>query len=400
MKGIRMLAAILAAGLCLAAAAVRAEVTAVNTENNGKIIQTVWTDEAGNPVPGPEGYASVQYSYKKDETTERYFDAAGNPYETSGGYCGRRVTVDGKGRVLQIEYLDESGNRTLNTRGYGMVTVSYYGFGEERMTSYYGLGKKPVMVPSLGYASVYNEYSNRTMTARTFRDEKGNPVDGAEGYAVVKQKVNKKFQVIRIRYEHADGTPATGPDGWYRCILDRDDAGRITKIQYFDTREQLTDRGADYAWEEREYQDDRVLITHYDLQGNKAPDAGGVATRVQQMQDDRIVKESFLDAGGTPVTNALGVYAVLYTYDFAGRIETVRYQNAEGEAMLCREGYAGYRDTLDETGRTLSRTFLGVDGLPGETGEGYSEIRYDYDGAGRLAGVRYFSADGAVIQKD
>ena len=34
------------------------------------------------------------------------------------------------------------------------------------------MNKKPVTVPSLGYASVYNEYSGKTMTSRTFKDAK------------------------------------------------------------------------------------------------------------------------------------------------------------------------------------------------------------------------------------
>ena len=45
----------------------------------------------------------------------------------------------------------------------------------------------------------------------------------------VKIDKKKKNQVTSIRYDHADGTPATGPDGWFRCVKDRDGKGRVTR---------------------------------------------------------------------------------------------------------------------------------------------------------------------------
>lgn len=397
----KQLAAIVTALLCVAAfTACQAAVNPVSTEKDGRVTETVWTDDAGNPAEGPDGYAAVRYAYRNDETTETYYDAEGRPCECTGGYYGRRVTVDGKKRVIQVEYLDEDGSRTLNNRGYAMVTTSYYGFGEVRLVTYYGTNKKPVTVPSLGYASIYSEYSNKTMTSRTFRDAKGKPVDSAEGYAVVKQKLNKKFQVIRIRYEHADGTPAVGPDGWYRCIKDRDDAGRVTSIKYYDTREQLTDRGAGYAWEEREYEgENTVKITRYDLSGGKVTDEAGVATLVQESRDGQVIRERFLDASGQPVVNGLGVEAIQYGYDHQGRLETVSYQNTDGTAAECTRGYAGYRDSFDENGFPASRTYLGTDGLPTAVDTGYSEIRYFYDASGVLTETRYYDPDGKQVQK-
>ena len=402
LKELKRLAALAAALLCLAAwTAGQAELTPVSTEKNGKVSQTVWTDEAGNPSAGPEGYATVRYSYKGDETTEMYFDAEDKPCECYGGYYGRKVTLDGKKRVIQIEYLDEEGDRMMNSMGYAMMTTSYYGFGEVRLVTYYGTNKKPVVVPSLGYASIYNEYSHKTLTSRTYRDAKNKPVDSAEGYAVVKQKVNKKFQVIRIRYEHANGKPATGPDGWYRCIKDRDDEGRITSIKYYDENEELTDRGADYAWEGREYQgDNTVLITRYDLADNKVADASGITTLVQEYKDDKVVKERFLDAQGLKTVNDIGVGTIVYGYDTAGRLETVTYQDTEGNPAECNLGYAGYRDTTDENGLTVSRIYLGKDGLATAIAGGYSEIRYFYDDAGGLTATRYYDPDGKQVQRE
>ena len=398
----RITAVLLAAVLCLLAPlGALAEIRAVDKEENGKIKQTEWVDDAGNPAAGPDGYAAVVYNYKKDGVTEMYYDVNGKPYETDGGYYGKAVTKDLKGRVIQVEYLDESGARTLNAQGYSMVSITYFGFGEVRSITYYGLNRKPVTVPSLGYASVTCEYSSTTMTSRTYKNGKGKPVDSTEGYAAVKQKLNKSHQVIRIRYEHADGSPATGPDGWYRCIKDRDEKGRIVSIKYYDENEVLTDRDAGYAWERREYEGENIVkITRYDLQDAKVADGAGVATLVRQMKDDQIQRESYLDVDGKQIVNDLGVGAIVYGYDHLGRIETVSYLGLDGTPTNCKLGYAGYRDVRDEEGATISRTFLGTDGLPTEIPGGYSEIRYVYDECKVLTATRYYNINGGQVQAD
>lgn len=403
MRTKRLAVRIAAIVLCLLIPfSVLGEGSARHVEENGKIIETVWEDGNGNPVNGPEGYYAVRYTYKAGNNIyEAYFDAEGNPCRSLSGCYGRRVMKDGNGNILEIEYLDENGGRMLNNRGYGMVNISYFGFGAERNIFYYGLGKKQIMVPSLGYASIVYEYSNKTMTARTFRDENGKPVDGADGYAVMKQKLNKRFQVISIRYDHADGSPAIGPDGWFRCVRDRDDNGRLLSVKYYDTNMQLIDRGAGYAWEGYEWEgDDTVKVTRYDLQDQPVADAAGVTATVREMKDGLVVKESFLDRDGKRANNSLGVGAVVYGYDGQGSLVKVTYQDTEGKPAVCRDGYAGYRDEKDGDGATVSRTFLGPEGTPAETAGGYSEIRYFYDDAKTLTSAKYYDLAGKQVRSE
>ncbi len=394
------LAGMIALIICmLAVIPAMAEISARNTEENGKVTETVWLDDNGNPAMGPEGYARVRYTYKREETIEKYFDTDGQPCQVSGGYYGKRIMRDGRGNITEIEYLDAQGNRTLNRKGFALVGITYYGFGEVRTITYYGLNKKPVTVPSLGYASIYNEYSNKTMTARTFRDTKGNPVDCADGYAAVKQKVDKRFRVLSIRYDHANGKPATGPDGWFRCVKNRDDKGRITSIKYYDVNEQLTDRGAGYAWEEYSYEGDSIVkLTRRDLNNAVVTDIAGVATLRQEMKDGRVTKESFLDSEGKRINNKQGVGAVLYSYDAQGGLEKVLYQDTEGNPALCSGGYAGYIDAKDGDGTTISRTLLGTDGKAAEISGGYSEIRYFYNEYKQLSSTRYYDLNGQQVQ--
>ena len=375
------------------------EVTARNTEENGKLKETVWEDENGDPAPGPEGYCIVRYTYKQDNIIEKYYDADEQPFRVSGGYYGRRVMKDGRGNITEIEYLDENGDRTLNRQGYGLVTMKYFGFGALNSVFYYGLGKKQVVVPSLGYASILYEYSNKTMTGRTYRNEKGEPVDLADGYASMKQKTDKRFRVLSTRFDHANGKKATNPDGWFRCVKERDDNGRLLSVKYYDESEQLTDRGAGYAWESYAYEGENIVkVTRYDLNGGIVTDESGVATVVREMKAERIAKESFLDRDGNRVNNSLGVGAVLYSYDLQGALEKVTYQDTEGNPARCNVGYAGYRDTKDEDGVTISRTFLGVDGVAAETNGGYSEIKYVYDATKALVSKQYYDLNGKQVK--
>ena len=182
------------------------------------------------------------------------------------------------------------------------------------------------------------------MTGRTYRNEKGDPVELAEGYASVKQKTDKRFRVLSIRFDHANGKHATGPDGWFRCEKKRDDKGRLISVKYYDESEQLTDRGAEYAWEGYAYEGDNVdRVTRYDINGNIVADSNGIATVVREMKDDRIVKESYLDGDGNRVNNSLGVGGIQYSYDLQGAIEKVSYLDTEGNTARCSDGYAGYR---------------------------------------------------------
>ena len=86
-----------------------------------------------------------------------------------------------------------------------------------------------------------------------------------------------------------------------------------------------------------------------------------------------------------------------YEYDPDGRIETVRYQNASGENVLCSLGYAGYRETRDTDGTVVSRVYLGTDGRAMEIPGGYAEERYIYNSIKELTGTRRYDLSGNIV---
>lgn len=318
-------AALLAGLLCILwMAGARGELTKNEEKKNGKLVRVTWMDETGAPAEGPDGYAIVTYTRGGGTTTETYFDAEGQPCEANGGYYGQAVTTDGKGRVTEIVFLDSNGRITMNNRQYARVTIAYTSFGAVRRQSYYGIDKKRTMVPSLGYAAFECEFRGKTMTKRTYLDAAGNPTDGADGYAIMIQKVNKKNQIVGIEYQHANGSPATCPDGWSRSEITLDKKGRETSVKYYSEDGRLTDRNTGYAWEETVYpSDEEERITRYDLDGKPVERAEGYVTLVRIRKNSRIVKEYFLNADGNRVPNANGAGALTYSYDQDGNITEI-----------------------------------------------------------------------------
>ena len=380
--------------------AAEAETRAVTDMENGNVVRIVWQDvETGEKAAGPEGYAEVRYTYKKNETTEMYYSAEGLHCTGINGVYGKKEIRDGKNQVTEIQYLGENGQLMLNSQGYARVAMDYNSFGEIRHIRYYGTSKGKVIVPSLGYAVVFNEYSNKTLARRTFQDPSENPVDSCFGYAVMRQRLNKRFQVTNIRYEHADGSPATGPDGWFRCERELDEQGRLLYTKYYDIYDNLTDRGTGYGWEETVYVGDgERRVTRYSLDGAPLADEGGVVTLRQETRGDLVIRESYLNANGDAVLNGQRIGATAYDYDAKGRLTGVSFEDLDGASCLCLDGYAGYRDEMTEKGETVRRIYVDLNGNPVNINGGYCEIQYDWNELGQLTAARYLNVNGEEIR--
>ena len=388
-------AVILCAVFTIAAAG--AETTLTETKEDGRVVSAVWKDGAGDTVTGPDGWAEVRYKYGRSIVAEQYYDEKGSPVAARGGYYRKTTTRDGKNRITEIAYQDAKGDLMLNSDGYARVTMTYTSFGGMTYLRYFGTEKKKVTVPSLGYAAIETEYSGKSVVSRTWVNENNVPVDNRQGYAAMKQKLNKSYQPVRTWYEHADGTPATGPDGWSSCERERDKKGRVISVKYFDASGKMTDRGAGYAWEEIRYDGNDELVTRYGMDGQVVPLSEKAVTMRYRMKNDRVAAESYLSADGGLTEGPLGVCTIAYEYDFDGRIETVRYQNASGENVLCSLGDAGYRETRDADGAVTARIYLGTDGKAMMIPGGYAEERYIYNSVKELTGTRKYDLNGNIV---
>ena len=400
----RWTALAVAALLLIPSAGSLAEVTAEKTEIRGKVTEIIWKDENGTVAAGPEGYAMVRYAYSGQETTETYYNADGEPYRTGGGYYGRIVTRDGRNNISAVSYIGKDGKLTVNSLGYAKVLYKYFTSREEREVIYCGAdGKTPVTVPSLGYAQMETRHRGNAFIGRVYKDPKGNPVDIPAGYASFEIQMAKKASVpLKSWYEHADGTPANGPDGWAVCKMERDAKGRLTKTEFFDAQGNATQPGG-YAAETYRYgRDDTITVARFDTAGNRIPFDGEAVSVRRKMQGEKITEETFLNDAGEPVAVSGGYVTVSYSYDGNGNLETTQYRDENGNKTTCRQGYSAIRETRNGQGQLISRTYLDISGQPvNNNTNGVSEEKYEYDEAGRLKEIQQFDATGnKLIRRD
>ena len=395
-----MAAALLLVFMCGAQAATKpVEIT----DSRGKLTETVWQDENGNPAAGPEGYARVVYTYDYTDgpkTTEMYFDADGNPYRTAGGYYGRAVTLAYNGEVGQIEYLDEKGALTMTAAGYSRIVFTYRAFGAECKSVFLGTKRgEGAIVPALGYAQIETEHTGKVVTGRYFRDTKGKAIDSVFGYASMIRKQNKSRTLItQTYYIHANGKPATGPDGWFKCVVDQDANGRIAEIKYLNEDSKLTDAGG-FARETYTYdRDGDPIISRYNAAGSRIPFGGDAVSVLRVMKGEQILSETYLNEAGGPVALPAGYATAEYTYDDAGRLTMTQYRSATGEKTTSTNGYSAVYQAWDAEGRLVSRTYLDANGNGVNNANGICEERYLYDTTGLLRVIQQYRADGTQIQ--
>ena len=348
-------------------------------------------------APGIRAGAEVtaEKQTERGRVTEITWDAEGFPYETAGGYYGRVISTDSF--LVITDYIGINGKLTNTKMGYARVERRTFMFGLERFTIFYDENGKTVIVPSLGYAQVETLASGKTMTGRIYKDEKGEKIDIPAGYAAMLKKMNRDRQIIREWYEHADESPATGPDGWSRCEIVRDgnNKGRITAIEYYDEAGRLTDAGG-YAREEYQYpKGGLVITTRFDAAGNRISFGGDAVSVRRRTKEDLVLEEMYLDESGEPTILPEGYAGVKYSYNSNGQLELTQYLNTAGEPTTCSLGYYAVRQVRDAEGRLLSRTYLDEYGQAVSNSAGVSEERFEYDEDGRLLGIKKYDAAGS-----
>ena len=315
-----LLLLLLAAALLPAAGCADAALT--ETTKGGKVVRRAWTED-GTEVNGPEGYAYVTCSYSGTSVTEKYYTADGAPFRTLAGYYGRVLTYGNKHRLTETVYLDQDGKRTACAAGYARVKIGYTAKGQETTVYYYGADNRLILVPSLGYAGIRNDYRGTTLIRRTFLDPRKKPVDIPAGYAVMSQSVNKSNQVTGIRYEHADGTPARCADGWAACERELNQDGQPVRLQYLDERGAAVQTRAGYAEERIRWESESVcVVSRFDTEGRPVPlENGAVSVRREMDGEGRIIRETWLDADGLVLKDGTGSVGRTYRYDASGAVE-------------------------------------------------------------------------------
>lgn len=206
-------------------------------DSAGQVIEEFYLDAAGNPVERYGDYCGIAYEYNDGDTVIRYLGADKKPMMLSSGYFAIvRTLVEGK------------------------ATDDFY----------YDLNMQPVQCTG-GYYGLNREYDEQGLNcAITYLDENRQPVICTSGYAVKTYLRDSEGTVIGEQYFDTEGKPVKSSLGQYGELYQRDEQGRISQITYLGADGNPTPTNAGYTVMKRTYHRDGTADTdmYFDADGN------------------------------------------------------------------------------------------------------------------------------------
>ena len=215
------------------------------------------------------GYATVQRTRDSagQVIEEFYLDAAGNPVERYGDYCGIAYEYNDGDTV--IRYLGADKKSMMLSSGYSAIVRTLVE-GKATDDFYYDLNMQPVQCTG-GYYGLHREYDEQGLNcAITYLDENRQPVICTSGYAVKTYLRDSEGTVIGERYFDTEGKPVKSSLGQYGELYQRDEQGRISQITYLGADGNPTPTNAGYTVMKRTYHRDGTADTdmYFDADGN------------------------------------------------------------------------------------------------------------------------------------
>lgn len=245
------------------------------------------------------GYATVQRMRNANGqvTEEFYLDAAGNPVERYGEYCG--ISYEYTDGDIVIRYLGADKQQIMLSSGYSAIVRTLMN-GKATDDFYYDLNMQPVQCTG-GYYGLHREYDEQGLNcAIAYLDVNGQPVTCIAGYTIKTYQRDSDETVIGERYFDAEENPVKSSLGQYGELYQRDEQGHISQITYL---------GAD---------------------GNPAPTTAGYTVLKRTYHRNRTVDtDMYFDAEGNPKALSKGQYGIKRS----GKVSLLLDRN--GNVMLC-----------------------------------------------------------------
>lgn len=127
-----------------------------------------------------------------------------------------------------------------------------------------------------------------------------------------------------------------------------------------------------------------VRESYFDYTGHRVIGEDGFATRVREMNKDKVIAESWYDIEGNSMTIGDTYYRVEYTYDKIGNINREKYFDIEGKPIRCLAGYAIVYREFDAYNRIIYEKYYDTDGFAIMLEDGAVSRRFEYNDDGEL----------------
>jgi len=404
-------------------------------DENGKILSTEYLDAYGSPIEGDEGWAYREYvrDTSHNVSSAAYYDADYEPVLCADGYASVVYTYDGAAIAAEA-YYDLDGEPVLCVDGYASARYEYDEEGRIVCETYWDEEGNPTIHAQDGTYGYTWEFVSDTELIRTWTDADGEPMENAEGYAIMHFYADELGYPIEVFYygadqelctEHyasctyvyeeayhrvaewrffdEDGNAVIGELDCAALVTEYDSAGRFVSYSFYGTDGSPYEGDRGYAAAEITYESMGDLTSEtyffYDDEGNASYDSIFGMPGAQAVYDEsgRLTEFFYLGEDGEPEVNEESGWAgYVNAYDEYDRICSVTYYNAQLVPVLV-DGAAKIEMVHDEYGNTLSVSFYGADGedfVPMVYEPmGVAAIQYEYDEKGRETYTAYYGAE-------
>ncbi len=208
---------------------------------------------------------------------------------------------------------------------------------------------------------------------------------------------NDRHQVTALTYVDKDGNPINGSNGYATEKYTYDQKGWITKELFFDEAGNPAIDSDGKAGFERSYGRKGQIIQEVWLGTDEKPvEAGGYAMRKCTYNSDlKLETEAYYDASEVPMNRTDTHYAERkLLYDEKGNLAGERYFGLDGQPVTASSGYAGYDKVFDENNRLIRETYLGIDNNPVAVEDGYCTLVREYDENDNITAEYYLDEKG------
>lgn len=406
-------------------------------DDRGNQTEQFYFDTDGKPAAEKESQAygwRRSFDARGNWTNWVYLDAEGKPMMTDYQHAGAAAAYDERGNQIEKRWFDVKGNLLRQSDGYARVTWRYDAQDNRIEESYFDATNRPSRVAS-GYVRKtweYNNHGNRTATV--FWGEDGKPITGVARWI---SRYDLRGNETEFGYFDAETHPIASPvNGWHKWLRAFDSFGRWTNLTYLDVEGGLTDTKHGFAVEQRVYNSrgnvvelawlnavgQRVngtngyarLLSRYDDQGNqverayfkpnerpgRGPEGYTRYSARYDRQGHRLQAIYFYEPGN-PTLVKNGYSQVTIRYDERGnQIQWACFDEAGQPVPDQSDGVHMMQTTYDESGRWISKTYLGTSGQLLMRTNGYARVDVKYDQAGNMIEKLYFDERNEPVHTD
>lgn len=349
-----------------------------NYNEGDQIVSVRFLDAQGDPTfdsdNGSAGY-DCKYDLRGNRVETTYYDAGGsNVGAQNRDYAVLRVDYNQKDLKQRQGYYQPDGVTLLDStqEGCAYIKYEYDALGSLTQKSYFDSANQPVAVNGFAGLKVVYDYPKREKTT-TYLNVKGKPVVVEDkGFASYQEVSDAVGNVISTRYYGIDGkTTAMHLKQGYSMITFEYDGSLKTLEKYYDVNEKPTE----------------------------SFENGCTQTKYSYNEYGSRVQTIFLDEQGNKIKTKKGYAVEKLTYDDLGRVEYVRYYDADGITPAINEQWNcyAYQNEYNTRGDREKLVYLDANGKPTIRKDiGYAWEEYIYDDKDRLIKELYYTEDGTL----